>query len=277
MRWRILSALVLWPALGFALVYLPARGFGLLAALAIAVSTFEYLRLLVFPRNKLTGWVALMAGLICILPFLGNSPERLLAMLILSSLILFAATLMASGSHFEKLLASTLAVAGLIYIVIPLGFIILIRYRPGGIQLLGFLFLVTWARDLGAFLAGRSFDAHNPHYISPSISPRKTYEGAAGGVLAATLAALITRRWLGPDLHLIYVLVLGMLIGVAGQVGDLVESLIKRAAGVADSSSLIPGQGGLLDTLDSFIYTAPLLYLFTTLRESMLIQVSSTL
>ena len=261
MGWRILSAVVGWPALGLALVYLPERGFGLLAAVAIVVALFEYLRLLVFSRSRLTGWVALVIGVIQILPFLTNSPLPLPAILIAGPFILFAVPLIARGSLSENLLASVLAVASLVYVVIPLGFVILIRYLPRGIYLLGFLFTVTWARDLGAFLTGKIIGLQRSRVISPSISPRKTYEGAAGGVVAATVVALLTHDWLGHRVPLTYVLVLGMLMGIFGQVGDLVESLIKRVSDVTDSSTLIPGQGGLLDTLDSFIYTAPLLYL----------------
>ncbi|HYK22871.1 MAG TPA: phosphatidate cytidylyltransferase [Pyrinomonadaceae bacterium] len=255
-----MSALIGWPAIGAALVYLPERVFGLLAAAAIIVALFEYLRLLVFPRSRLTSWLALVTGVVQILPFLINSLPSTLIILITASLILFAVSVIARSSHAENLLASAFAVAGLVYVVIPLGFIILIRYLPRGIYLLGFLFLVTWARDLGAFLTGRAIGSQNSHVISTSISPRKTYEGAAGGVVASTIVALLTRDWLGHEVPLTYVLLLGMLIGIIGQVGDLVESLMKRVSQVADSSTLIPGQGGLLDTLDSFIYTAPLLY-----------------
>ena len=261
MRWRILSALVGWPALGVALVYLPARAFGLLAAAAITVALFEYLRLLVFPRSRLTGWLALVTGVVQILPFLTNSLTSVLIIFITASLILFAVSVIARSSLAENLLASAFSVAGLIYVVVPLGFMILLRYLPRGIYLLGFLFLVTWARDLGAFLAGRTIGLRHSHVISASISPRKTYEGAAGGIVASTIVALLTRDWLGHEIPLTYVLLLGMSIGIIGQIGDLVESLIKRVSNVADSSTLIPGQGGLLDTLDSFIYTAPLVYL----------------
>lgn len=262
MRWRILSGVIGWPALGLALIYLPARGLGLLAAASIIIASWEYLSLLVVPRSRVIGWTALLAGIVCLLPFWDNSPEPLLGFIVVSSLLLFALTVITRGSLLENLLAAALAIAGLLYVVIPLGFVILIRYLPRGVQLVGFLFLVTWARDLGAFLAGRILHTRNAHVISSSISPRKTYEGAAGGVLASSLAAVITRDWLGDDVSLTHALALGIIFGIVGQVGDLVESLIKRVSDARDSSKLIPGQGGMLDTLDSFIYTAPLLYFY---------------
>jgi phosphatidate cytidylyltransferase len=262
MRWRILSGVIGWPALGLAVVYLPARGLGLLAVATILISSWEYLSLLVFPRNRVIGWTALLAGLVCLLPFWDNSPEPLLGFILVSSLLLFALTVITRGSLVDNLLAAALAIAGLVYVVVPLGFVVLIRYLPRGVQLLGFLFVVTWARDFGAFLVGRLLRLQNPHVISDSISPRKTYEGAVGGVLASSLAAVLARAWLGDGVPLTQALALGISFGILGQVGDLVESLIKRVPGVRDSSNLIPGQGGMLDTLDSFIYTGPLLYFY---------------
>lgn len=274
MRWRILSAVVGWPALGFAVVYLPERAFGLLAAIAIAVAYLEYLKLLVFARNRVTGWIAFAGGLVCLFLFWANLLEALLAVLIINALILLAVPVLTRGSLAENLLASALALTGLVYVVIPLGFVITIRHLPRGIHLVGFLFMVTWARDLGAFLIGRigrKAQSQKAHFINRSISPHKTYEGTVGGVVAASLVAVLTRNWLGESVPLTYALLLGILAGIFGQVGDLVESLMKRVSEVSDSSNLIPGQGGLFDTLDSFIYTAPLLYLFITLKELMLI------
>ena len=272
MQRRILSAVIGWPALGFAVVYLPGRAFGAVAAAAIAVASFEYLKLLVFPRSRLTGWVGLVATIVFLFLYWTNSLRAILPVLIASALILCALPLITRGALADNLIASALAVAGLIYVVIPLGFVITIRYLPRGTGFVGFLFIVTWARDLGAFLVGRGMKLRSAHVISRAISPHKTYEGAIGGVAASTLVALATRNWLGENVLVSHAVLLGMLMGILGQVGDLVESLMKRMSNATDSSNLIPGQGGLLDTLDSFIYTAPFLYLFITLRELMLIQ-----
>jgi len=260
---RVLSAFVFWPGLAVALVYLPSRGFGMLAAGAITVSFFEYVRLLVFPRNRTVGWIAMIAGGTCTLPFVMNSSELTVVLLVLGCLLVVGVAMAAHGSISDRLSAAAFALAGLVYIVLPLGLVILLRYKVDGIYRIGFLFAVTWARDVGAFIVGQTLRVKNLHLINRSISTNKTYEGAIGGIIASVVAALIIRSWLGREVSLPSLIGLGLLLGIVGQIGDLVESLIKRVAGVAHSSNLIPGQGGLLDTLDSFIYTAPVIYVFT--------------
>ena len=99
--------------------------------------------------------------------------------------------------------------------------------------------------------------------MAPSISPKKTWEGAAGGVVACVGAAVLAHFWFYQRLPLHHALVLGAIIAVSGIVGDLAESMVKRAAGAKDSSALLPGHGGILDRLDSLTFTAPLFFHFT--------------
>jgi phosphatidate cytidylyltransferase len=125
------------------------------------------------------------------------------------------------------------------------------------------LLLAVWAFDTGAFLVGRTigrtkFIAH--------ISPAKTVEGVAGGVVASTVVVGALLWGLGQNP--VHALLLGPLVALAAQAGDLAESVIKRAAGAKDSGTLIPGHGGMLDRVDSFIFAAPVmtLYVLTFLR-----------
>ena len=124
--------------------------------------------------------------------------------------------------------------------------------------------LVTWASDIGAYAVGRTMGKHK---LIPSVSPGKTVEGAIGGLLASMLvAAVYTRYVLHPSAHLTFrmtpagVLVFGALVSVAAQIGDLAESLLKREAGVKDSSQIIPGHGGILDRFDSLLFVLPVSY-----------------
>ncbi len=118
--------------------------------------------------------------------------------------------------------------------------------------------LLTWGCDTGAYVVGRSLGKH-PLY--PRVSPKKSREGALGGVLFALLAGLLAQKtfaseWLEPSTAVI----LALVAAIAGQTGDLVESLIKRGCQVKDSASIIPGHGGTLDRFDSLFFSAPLLY-----------------
>jgi len=137
-----------------------------------------------------------------------------------------------------------------------------LAYSDGG-SLVLYAFLVTWSCDTGAYLTGRLFGRTRPW---TTISPRKTLEGAMGGLLFAVIAAQIgaatfLRAGGGtPLLTWPHALAIGVLVGICGQVGDFVESLFKRDAASGDSSDLIPGHGGVLDRFDSLYFGAPIVY-----------------
>ena len=120
-------------------------------------------------------------------------------------------------------------------------------------------FFVTWRCDSGAYVVGRLFGRNRPW---ARISPRKSVEGAVGGLGFALVAAFVARAWFAPFLRLSDALVIGALVGVFAQVGDLVESLLKRDARHDDSSDLIPGHGGILDRFDSLYFAAPIVYYY---------------
>ncbi len=159
---------------------------------------------------------------------------------------------------------------GVCYITIPLCFMLGILYPPvqDGRWWLGYLIIVTKMTDVGAYFVGRLWGKHK---LAPILSPKKTVEGAIAGFLCAVLTSLVL-YWLGVAysggafaLTFLQALVLGMLIGILGQIGDLAESMLKRDAFVKDSNRL-PGLGGVLDMLDSLILTAPIVYLFLRMR-----------
>jgi phosphatidate cytidylyltransferase len=133
---------------------------------------------------------------------------------------------------------------------------------PSGGLLLLIPMLVTWASDIGAYAVGRTIGRHK---LIPSVSPGKTVEGAIGGLAGSVLVAwLLTRFLLHPAAQLDFrwrpfgVILVGAIISVAAQVGDLAESLLKREAGVKDASNIIPGHGGVLDRVDSLLFVLPI-------------------
>jgi len=130
---------------------------------------------------------------------------------------------------------------------------------PEGASYVLLAFFITWSCDVGAYAFGRLFGRTRPWR---AISPRKSVEGAIGGFTMAVLAALIARLWFAPFLNWGDAAVLGLLVGVFAQVGDLVESLLKRDAAHGDSSDLIPGHGGVLDRFDSLYFAAPVVYYY---------------
>jgi phosphatidate cytidylyltransferase len=143
------------------------------------------------------------------------------------------------------------------YVAVPLGALVAIRAVEGATSLL-LLILTVVASDTAQYYTGR---LTGRHLLAPAISPKKTIEGAIGGVVFGTLVfALVGGWWLGRVPAALRVIV-GVAIVLAGIAGDLFESMLKRSAGVKDSSSLIPGHGGVLDRIDALLFAAPVYYI----------------
>ncbi|MBI5585315.1 MAG: phosphatidate cytidylyltransferase [Deltaproteobacteria bacterium] len=148
---------------------------------------------------------------------------------------------------------------GLLYLSLFMPFFVLIRMAPQGMIWVFFLLAVNYAGDTAAYYAGRTWGRHK---LAPEVSPKKTWEGSLGGLVANGLIAWIFQQTLFPHLAAIELIGLGALLGVLSQFGDLTESLIKRSAGFKDSGGLFPGHGGFLDRVDSLLLPAPLLYFY---------------
>lgn len=146
---------------------------------------------------------------------------------------------------------------GILYISWFLSFLIKIRYLSGGQGYLAAIILITKSSDVGAYLIGSRFGKHG---LITRISPKKSIEGSLGGLAFSILASMASKPLLGFSYpHLI---VLGLAIGVLAELGDLSESLIKRDCQVKDSGFLFPGMGGVLDLVDSLLFTAPAFYFY---------------
>lgn len=155
-------------------------------------------------------------------------------------------------------------ILGYVYVLLPFYCFYLLGFIQGafnGLLPLGFL-LILWANDTGAYLIGRSFGRHK---LFERISPKKTWEGFAGGLISTILVAIILFNQTDSTLALWHWLVVAVLIAVVGTLGDLVESLLKRSLNVKDSGSILPGHGGLLDRFDGLLLAAPVVYLFLLL------------
>lgn len=146
--------------------------------------------------------------------------------------------------------------AGVIYVILPWSFMIVIRTQTLGHIFLYTLFLCTWSCDIGAYLVGSKI-GETP--FCSKVSPKKSWEGFAAGVVASTLCGGILAIYIF-DFPVLPLVLLGLLCGVAGQLGDLAESTLKREAKVKDSGNIIPGHGGFLDRFDSILINASIAY-----------------
>ena len=142
---------------------------------------------------------------------------------------------------------------GIFYVFVPVMALIFLRQQqPGGLLLAFWTLSLVWATDIGAYFAGRSIGGPK---LAPRISPSKTWAGLGGGVLAALILGFVLHRFAGLPIQLAAA---SGLLAVAAQLGDLLESAMKRRAGVKDSGSLLPGHGGVMDRLDGVVAAAPL-------------------
>ena len=186
----------------------------------------------------------------------------------LTLLVILAAVIWARGTHGHPLGAAAVTVMGVLYTGGLLSFGYALREYPyavgnrAGSALVAFPLVLTWASDIGAFFVGRAIGGRK---LIPAVSPGKTVSGALGGLVTTILVSwLYVRFALVPLASLTMTvpaaLLFGAIISVSAQIGDLVESLLKREANVKDSSRLIPGHGGLLDRLDSLLFVLPVAY-----------------
>jgi phosphatidate cytidylyltransferase len=189
-------------------------------------------------------------------------------MAVLVFLALLASVIWARGVERKPLVSFGVTIACIIYPAL-VAYMYPIRYHGyavgalAGTVLVMFPIAVTWATDTGAYAFGRMFGKHK---LIPAVSPAKTVEGAIGGLFVAILGAWIYAQFLlKPFAQLglspIGIVIFGIAIGVFGQLGDLAESLLKRDAGVKDSSKLLPGHGGILDRFDSLLFVLPVAFL----------------
>ena len=156
--------------------------------------------------------------------------------------------------HFHELM---FAVFGLLYVaVIPLA-LVDIRSVPHGLEWVILFFLIVWSGDTGAYFVGKALGRHKLYAL---ISPKKTVEGAVGGLVLGVLASLAFRALVFPELSLQAAILIPIPVGIFAQLGDLCESFLKRAFNKKDSGSILPGHGGFLDRFDGLVFGLPIMY-----------------
>jgi phosphatidate cytidylyltransferase len=248
---RVLTAAVAIPAVVLITLYSPDWLFALVVGAVCALAVDEFLTL---AQKKGIGrpgrWFMVFAVLV-VVSFLGGSS------LTLAALVFAVIALMTAAIYTAPLEAGLgqvgMGLGGLTYCSLTLGFLVVMPR-----EMIIVLFCIIWAGDTAAYYCGRAFGRH---LLAPKVSPKKTVEGSIAGLAGSMVAGALAGRWLlgEPWLSLLGV---SAAAAIAGQVGDLAESVLKRSAGVKDSSSILPGHGGILDRLDSLFFAVPVFYWF---------------
>jgi phosphatidate cytidylyltransferase len=254
---RVLSALVLLPIVVGAVWLLPPAATLLLALIAAALAFVEYAAIAAALDARIPRIVT-GAAVLATCAALGSGDVPL-DVVLLTALVTIGALAVGAAHPARGLLCEVgAAVLPILYIGLPLGALAAVR-ALGGREALLLLMGTIVISDTAQYYTGRAL-GRRP--LAPAISPKKTIEGAAGGLLFGTLAFVIGARIVFPVAAILLIALAGASITALGMVGDLFESLLKRSAGVKDSGSIIPGHGGVLDRIDSWLFAAPVYYVF---------------
>ncbi|HTH54268.1 MAG TPA: phosphatidate cytidylyltransferase [Edaphobacter sp.] len=278
---RILTAAVLIPAV-FALIFFGQLWMITLAAALVAeLAVYEYLKLAAVGAEAHNAhlripiwWMAISTALAFVVTLPNFPVEAQLPVLSALTLILFA------WNGFRAPLIQVLpdtaqGIFGLIWIAYPLTLVPLLWKQEDGIALLLFLMVCVWAGDIAALYVGRAFGRHK---LAPRLSPGKTWEGSIASILGS-IAAVGIVLWISELLVvrgnlLLHIsepiwqtLLLAAIVNVAAQLGDLLESAVKRGAGVKDSGNMLPGHGGILDRIDALLVATPVLWFALLIKD----------
>jgi len=259
---RILAAVVGLSVVVPVIIWGGVHGVVVVATLALLVGLDEWARMAAPGANR-SALVALVAGG---LPVFGamayGTGEHVLLALALGCLLVLLATLFGVKRTEDAANHATRLVAGLVYLPLLLGFVVWIRRFDDGVAWIFLLLAATWMGDTGAYFAGRAFGKHK---LFERISPKKTWEGAIGGLVFSVACGGLVKFLALPDVPWVHALVVAALIDISGVLGDLVESMFKRSFGVKDSGRIMPGHGGILDRIDSLLFSAPVAWAYWTL------------
>jgi len=262
---RALSTVVLLGAVGWVIFGAPLWIFGMTAVAFVGVGLHEFFSMVERQGVFLYRTLGLVIGIIIPLSILGSfEPTRgwELVLMVAAVLALFTLQLTRQDSS-QTIVGIGTVLFGIFYVSWCLSFIIKLRFLGvtgvDGRWVVAFLILVTKAGDIGAYLVGSLIGRH-PLIIQ--VSPSKTWEGLAGGLVCSLATAFALSPHMPQAVSRWHLLALGVILGIAAQLGDLSESLVKRDCRVKDSGQLFPGIGGVLDLIDSLLFTAPLCYFY---------------
>ena len=245
------------PLLCLLIIFANPAVFTLFLSLVLFFGLYEFNRMGLQSEQRLVQFVAALAGTL-VAPVLYTQQMTLLLPLLAAVFMLLALLFLWRLPPIEDFSRRFgWLCLGLLYLPLLLGHLILLRQLPEGREWIFLTLMVIMGCDSFAYFIGSKFGKRK---LYPAVSPNKSVEGGLGGLFGSVLAVLIARATFLPAIDIVDGILIGLLLGVVGQLGDLFESLLKRACKVKDSGSIIPGHGGVLDRLDSLLFAFPLVF-----------------
>jgi phosphatidate cytidylyltransferase len=260
---RVLTAVLLAPAIGFLIFMSNPVPFAGLVLAAVGVSLTEFYGM-TLPEDPVARRMGLLLGLtVAAAMYLGmatgGSSAKVVLTLTFGTLILFLHFLLRFRDMQTVAARMGFSVLGLCYVPLMLTPLAKMKLLPDGGGWVMLTLTICWFADTGAYFAGRFLGKHK---LYEAVSPKKTLEGAIGGLVASVGAAFLARAWYLPALSVVDCFALAVPAGILGQAGDLCESLLKRSCGVKDSGTILPGHGGILDRVDAVLFATPYVYYY---------------
>jgi phosphatidate cytidylyltransferase len=260
---RVITAVVGIPIVILAIWFGdPWPWFSLLIAAAALAGTYEFYHILNFDRKEPLLYLGLLWSLALVLSPHYRNPD-VLPIVITATMLISLICLLCRPSREKAFRDWAWTIVGALYVGWMLSYWLSLRGLEDGQNWVYLAMLTTFANDTGAYFIGR---ARGKHKLAPTISPAKTWEGAIGGLICAILAAIVIATVLNLISPFTFrywqIILLGFLVSLFAQLGDLVESLLKRNMGVKESGNLLPGHGGILDRFDSLIFVGAVVYYY---------------
>jgi len=261
LKHRVITATIGVPLVIFA-IWFGTPWFTLLIAAAALAGTYEFYHMANFDRREPLLYLGLLWALALVLSPHYGSPD-VLPIVITAAMLISLICLLRRPSKEGAFHNWAWAIAGALYVGWMLSYWLNLRGLTDGRNWVYLAMLTTFANDTGAFFIGR---ARGKRKLAPVISEGKTWEGAIGGLICAILGAMVIATVLNLISPFTFrywqIILLGFLVGIFAQLGDLVESLLKRNMGVKESGNLLPGHGGILDRFDSLIFVGVVVYYY---------------
>jgi phosphatidate cytidylyltransferase len=254
---RALSTVVLLPLFVWIVLGGAPLAFDLMIVAVAILASWEFFRMFQRVGVPVFRDAGIVLGALLTASFL--APERLALVATASVMAVLVLGLARPEPGPARWQAVAVTLLGLGWINALLGHAILLRALPEGLHWVLLLVWVTWIGETAAYTVGSLVGRHK---LAPRISPGKTIEGALAQLVGSPLAALAAQGWLFPGLGTRDAVLVGLVLGVVGQLGDLAESALKRSVGTKDTGQLIPGHGGMLDRVDGLLFNAPALFYY---------------